>query len=69
MRLVSVLTLLMGIVLTGAAFGQSLDDLARKAEEAATTEAVINQEREGRFVRERDEQDRLLQEAPDGTGE
>ena len=63
MRLVSVLSLLMGIVLTGAAFGQSLDDLARKAEEAATTEAVINQEREGRFVRERDEQDRLLQEA------
>ena len=42
---------------------QSLDDLARQVREAARAEARINQEREERFVRERDNQRALLQEA------
>ncbi|MBT8048762.1 MAG: MotA/TolQ/ExbB proton channel family protein [Xanthomonadales bacterium] len=42
---------------------QSLEELARIVREAATTEASINQEREARFVRERDNQRQLLGEA------
>ena len=42
---------------------QTLDELARSVREAATTEAGINQEREARFVRERDQQTRLLAQA------
>ena len=42
---------------------QTLDELARKVREAATTEASINQEREALFVRERDKQNQLLAEA------
>jgi len=42
---------------------QSLDELARMVREAATSEAQINQEREARFVRERDNQRQLLAEA------
>jgi biopolymer transport protein ExbB len=58
------------ILLTAAAFvvcvpaaAQTLDELARSVREAATTEAGINQEREARFVRERDQQTRLLAQA------
>jgi biopolymer transport protein ExbB len=42
---------------------QSLDELARMVREAASSEAQINQEREARFVRERDNQRQLLAEA------
>lgn len=42
---------------------QTLDELARKVREAATTESRINQEREARFVRERDKQSQLLADA------
>jgi biopolymer transport protein ExbB len=42
---------------------QSLDELARMVREAATSEAKINEEREARFVRERDNQRQLLAEA------
>jgi biopolymer transport protein ExbB len=42
---------------------QSLDELARMVREAASSEAKINQEREARFVRERDNQRQLLAEA------
>jgi biopolymer transport protein ExbB len=42
---------------------QSLDELARMVREAASSEAKINEEREARFVRERDSQSRLLAEA------
>ena len=42
---------------------QTLDELARKVREAATTEASINQEREALFVRERDKQSELLAQA------
>jgi len=58
------------ILLTAAAFvvcvptaAQTLDELARSVREAATTEAGINQEREARFVRERDQQTQLLAQA------
>ena len=46
-----------------AAQAQSLDELARIVRDAATSEAQINQEREARFVRERDNQRQLLAEA------
>ena len=45
------------------ASAQTLDELARIVREAATTEAQINQEREARFVRERDNQRELLAQA------
>ena len=42
---------------------QTLDELARIVSEAANTEAQINQEREARFLRERNNQRQLLAEA------
>ena len=45
------------------ASAQTLDELARIVREAATTETQINQEREARFVRERDNQRALLAQA------
>jgi len=42
---------------------QSLEELARMVREAAGSEARINQEREARFVRERDQQRELLAQA------
>lgn len=45
------------------ASAQTLDELARIVREAATTETQINQEREARFVRERDNQRELLAQA------
>jgi biopolymer transport protein ExbB len=42
---------------------QSLDELAREVQEAAGAEARINQEREERFLRQRDQQIELLQQA------
>jgi biopolymer transport protein ExbB len=51
------------LVVTLPASAQTLDELARIVREAATAEAGINQEREARFVRDRDEQRQLLAEA------
>jgi biopolymer transport protein ExbB len=42
---------------------QTLEELAQKVREAATTEAEINQQREARFVRERNNQRQLLDDA------
>jgi biopolymer transport protein ExbB len=42
---------------------QTLDELARIVRTAASTEAGINQEREARFIRERDKQSQLLDQA------
>ena len=42
---------------------QSLDELAKIVREAANTEAAINQEREAEFVRDRNNQQKLLAEA------
>lgn len=58
----SVLITLSAIVLlaTVPAYAQSLEELARIVREAATSEAKINQEREARFVRERDNQRQML---------
>jgi biopolymer transport protein ExbB len=57
--------LLAAISLTGSipAMAQTLDDLAKMVREAATTETRINEEREARFVQERDRQQELLAEA------
>jgi biopolymer transport protein ExbB len=52
--------LLLASVPAGA---QTLDELARMVRDAASTEAKINQEREARFVRERNNQRQLLAEA------
>jgi biopolymer transport protein ExbB len=60
------LNLLLAVALFAAApaaGAQSLDELARLVREAATSEARINQEREARFLRERDNQRQLLAEA------
>ena len=46
-----------------AAAAQTLDELARAVREAAATENRINQEREARFLRERENQARLLADA------
>jgi biopolymer transport protein ExbB len=42
---------------------QTLDELARIVRTAASTEAGINQEREARFIRERDKQSQMLDQA------
>jgi len=44
-----------------AASAQTLEELARTVREAASSEARINQERENRFLAERDRQNELLQ--------
>ena len=51
------------LLASSVATAQTLEDLARAVREAATTEAGINQEREARFVRERNNQQKLLGEA------
>lgn len=60
LRLIFAATLLAAAPMASA---QTLDELARMVREAATGEAKINQEREARFVRERDNQRQLLAEA------
>ena len=45
------------------ASAQSLEELAQMVSDAARSEAKINQEREARFLRERNNQQRLLAEA------
>lgn len=58
--------LLMAAILLAAApslGAQNLDELARLVREAATDEARINQEREDRFLRERDNRRELLEQA------
>lgn len=59
------ITLLAALSITASlpASAQTLDELARIVRDAATTEAQINQEREARFVRERDNQRELLAQA------
>ncbi|MGD8357656.1 MAG: hypothetical protein PVG42_06340, partial [Lysobacterales bacterium] len=48
---------------SSVARAQDLDELAREVREAATSEAKINQEREARFLRERNNQQQLLADA------
>ena len=51
------------VCLAPAAFAQSLDELARTVRQAVSEEARINEEREARFLRERNNQRQLLAEA------
>ncbi len=60
--LLAILTVSLGAIPL-ALPAQTLDELARTVREAATAEARINQEREAKFVRERDKQRQLLAEA------
>jgi len=52
-----------GLLFFGGAWAQTLDDLARLVERAATEEGQINQEREAEFLRDRNEQRNLLAQA------
>jgi len=51
------------VVFSAPTAAQTLDELARLVRAAATTEADINQQREARFIRERDQQQALLTQA------
>jgi biopolymer transport protein ExbB len=51
------------LVFVAPARGQTLDELAELVRKAASTEAQINQEREARFIQDRDSQRELLAEA------
>jgi biopolymer transport protein ExbB len=51
------------LLLASNAAAQTLDELAQMVREAASSEAQINQQREARFVRERNNQRQLLEEA------
>lgn len=53
----------LAVFISAPAWAQTLEDLAKAVREAATTEAEINQEREARFVRERNNQRQLLADA------
>lgn len=63
MKLPRILITLVFCVLSPAAGAQSLEELAQIVRKAANTEAEINQEREARFVRERNNQNNLLAQA------
>ena len=63
MRRLPALALAAALAAAPGLSAQTLDDLARAVREAAGAEAKINQEREARFQRERDNQRQLLAEA------
>jgi biopolymer transport protein ExbB len=58
-----VILLLALVMLTPAAPAQTLDELAESVQKAASSEARINEEREQRFLRERDKQRDMLDQA------
>jgi biopolymer transport protein ExbB len=60
MNRISLVLMLVMMAAAPAAVAQSLDELAEAVREAAVSEARINQEREARFVREREQQRELL---------
>ena len=62
-KLILTIAAIAAVTLPVLASAQSLEELARMVSEAAQTEAQINQEREARFVRERNNQQQLLQQA------
>ena len=62
-KLIMVMTATVCVTFSLAAAAQTLEELARKVSEAAQTEAQINQEREARFLSERNNQRQLLEEA------
>ncbi len=51
------------LAVSGSAFGQTLEELARIVEQAATSEGQINQQRESEFLSDRNEQRNLLAQA------
>jgi biopolymer transport protein ExbB len=62
-KLIIAMTATACVTFSLAAAAQTLEELARKVSEAAQTEAQINQEREARFLSERNNQRQLLEEA------
>jgi biopolymer transport protein ExbB len=63
MRALSLATALCCLFLTPIAGAQTLEELARIVREAVDSEAKINQEREAQFLRERNNQNKLLTQA------
>jgi len=63
MRRLTILLALSFFVISTTAGAQTLEELARIVRDAANTEAKINQEREAQFVRERNNQSKLLAQA------
>jgi biopolymer transport protein ExbB len=51
------------LAISGTVFGQTLEELARIVEQAASAEGQINQEREAEFLSERNNQQNLLAQA------
>ena len=62
-KLILTIAVTAAVTLPALASAQTLEELARMVSDAAQTEAQINQEREARFVRERNNQQQLLQQA------
>jgi len=62
-KLIMAMTATACVTFSLAAAAQTLEELAREVSEAAQTEAQINQEREARFLSERNNQRQLLEEA------
>jgi biopolymer transport protein ExbB len=63
MRAICMLLAVATLAAAPVAEAQDLEELARMVRQAAASEAAINQEREARFVRERDQQRELLVQA------
>jgi biopolymer transport protein ExbB len=63
MKKLSIVIAVAMLTFSVAAGAQTLDELAEIVRRAATTEGQINQDREARFLRERDNQRNLLAQA------
>jgi len=63
MKKLSIFVAVSALVLSSIASAQTLDELARIVRDAASTETKINQQREARFVKERNNQRTLLGQA------
>jgi biopolymer transport protein ExbB len=63
MKKLSIVLVTTLLAVSGSVFGQTLDELARIVEKAATEEGQINQEREAEFLSERNNQRALLAQA------
>src|SRR5210317_560322 len=63
MKMLATLLIAVAMAFSASAGAQTLEELAEIVRQAANTEGQINQEREARFLRERDNQRALLAEA------
>ena len=63
MKSLRIMMLGTALILSGSAFGQTLEELAAQVERAASEEGKINQQREQEFLQARDNQRNLLAQA------